>query len=124
MSRLVATAVVLALLAASPVLAQSHDPAVGSGNLGSPYAAVELSPAARRGLIYVKANCAECHAIEQVGASSMASAPPLRDLNIRYPVADLQRPLSEGIHPKMPRMQLTAGQLMDVIAYLKTLRLR
>jgi hypothetical protein len=42
-------------------------------------------------------------------------------LRLRYPVADLQRPLLEGIHPAMPRFQLTPSQVMDVMAYLKTL---
>src|SRR6516162_10116717 len=44
---------------------------------------------------------------------------PSRALRLRYPVADLQRPLLEGIHPAMPRFQLTPSQVMDVMAYLK-----
>jgi cytochrome c553 len=117
------TAVVLATLAATLALAQSYDPGIGSGNITTSSISIpELSPGARRGLIFVKVNCAECHAIDQVSVSPLATAPPLRELNIRYPVADLQRPLAEGIHPQMPRIQLTAGQLADVIAYLKALR--
>ncbi len=49
-------------------------------------------------------------------------APPLRALYLRYPVADLQRPLAEGIHPVMPRFRLEPDQVEDVMAYLKTLR--
>jgi mono/diheme cytochrome c family protein len=115
-------AVALATMAGSSVFAQSHDPAIGTGNIASsPFTGLELSPGERRGLIFVKANCAQCHAVDQFGASPLATAAPLRDLNVRYPVADLQRPLAEGI-PRMPRFQLTAGQLADVMAYLKALK--
>jgi hypothetical protein len=37
------------------------------------------------------------------------------------PVEDLQRPLAEGIHPKMPLFQLTQAEIIDLMAYLKTL---
>jgi hypothetical protein len=39
----------------------------------------------------------------------------------KYPVQDLQRPLAEGIHPKMPLFQLTPAQITDLMAYLKAL---
>jgi cytochrome c len=42
-------------------------------------------------------------------------------LHLKYPVSDLQRPLAQGIHPDMPRFQLDAGQVEDIMAYLKTL---
>jgi hypothetical protein len=41
-------------------------------------------------------------------------------LRIRYAVADLQRPLAEGMHK--PPFRLTTGQLADVMTYLKTLQ--
>ena len=81
----------------------------------------EESPAERRGLIFVREYCSQCHAIGKVGGSRLANAAPFRALRLRYPVADLQRPLLEGIHPVMPRFQLTPSQVMDVMAYLKTL---
>ena len=81
----------------------------------------EESPAERRGLIFVREYCSQCHAIGKVGGSRLANAAPFRALRLRYPVADLQRPLLEGIHPAMPRFQLTPSQVMDVMAYLKTL---
>jgi hypothetical protein len=37
-------------------------------------------------------------------------------------VADLQRPLAEGVHPMMPLFRLSPGEIEDVMAYLKTLR--
>jgi cytochrome c len=82
-------------------------------------ASAQESPAERRGLIFVREYCSQCHAIGKVGGS--ANAAPFRALRLRYPVADLQRPLLEGVHPAMPRFQLTPSQVMDVMAYLKTL---
>ena len=80
----------------------------------------EESPAERRGLIFVREYCSQCHAIGKAGGSRLPNAAPFRALRLRYPVADLQRPLLEGIHPAMPRFQLTPNQVMDVMAYLKT----
>jgi cytochrome c len=79
------------------------------------------SPAERRGLRFVTLNCARCHAIDKVGESPLAIAPPFRTLHLKYPVEDLQRPLAQGVHPIMPRFQLDASQVDDVMAYLKTL---
>lgn len=89
-----------------------------------PYAgevAVAESPAERRGLRFARVHCAACHAIERVGESPLPIAPPFRTLRLKYPIADLQRPLAEGIHPVMPRFQLEPGQVADLMAYLKTL---
>ncbi len=83
-----------------------------------------MSPAAQRGLAYVRTHCAECHAIDKVSPSRLRAAAPLRDLHHRYPVDDLAESLAEGIrtgHPSMPEYQLDPGQVGDVIAYLKTL---
>src|SRR5215204_3722722 len=118
-----AAAMTVAVVVTSPALPQSSDPHIGSGNLDLSLSSFEpQSPAARRGLIFVRVNCAQCHAIDRTSASPLASAPPLRNLRIKYPVADLQRPLAEGIHPMMPPIRLTAGQVGDVIAYLKALQ--
>src|ERR1700737_1301206 len=64
--------------------------------------ALAESPAERRGLRYVRLHCAECHAIDKVGESPLAIAPPFRTLHLKYSVADLQRPLAQGAHPGMP----------------------
>jgi cytochrome c len=77
--------------------------------------------AVQRGHIFVRAHCSQCHAIDKSGASPLATATSFRTLRLRYPVADLQRPLLEGIHPAMPRFQLTPGQVFDVMSYLRTL---
>jgi cytochrome c len=87
-------------------------------------AGAQQSPAAQRGLTFVRVNCAQCHAIGKVGDSPLAIAPPFRGLHLRYPIESLERPLAEGItasHPTMPQFRLDADQIADVIAYLKTL---
>jgi mono/diheme cytochrome c family protein len=78
-------------------------------------------PAERRGWRFVRVHCSRCHAIDQVGESPLATAPPFRTLRLKYPVADLQRPLANGVHQVMPRFQLEAGQVEDIMAYLNTL---
>jgi cytochrome c len=80
--------------------------------------------AEQRGLAFVQAHCARCHAIGRSGASPLAAAPAFRTLHQRYPIEDLEEPLAEGIvtgHPAMPEFQLDPGQVGDVIVYLKSL---
>lgn len=104
---------VQAALAAACVLIGSAAPA-----------AAQMSPAAQRGLNYVRVHCSRCHSIDKVSPSPLAIAPPLRTLHEHYPVEDLEEPLAEGIrtaHPTMPEFRLDPGQVGDVIAYLKTL---
>jgi mono/diheme cytochrome c family protein len=84
----------------------------------------QLSPAAQRGLTFVRANCERCHSVLRVGPSPLSVAPPFRTLHTRYPVEDLAESLAEGIrtgHPTMPEFRLDPGQVADVIAYLKSL---
>jgi mono/diheme cytochrome c family protein len=90
-----------------------------SAGVGQAHAA-----AADRGLTFVKANCAICHAIGRHDESPLAIAPPLRTLHELYPVEELEESLAEGIvtgHPSMPQFQLDLAQINDLIAYLKTL---
>ena len=87
-------------------------------------AADVLSPAAQRGLVLVRANCMQCHAIDKTSDSPLRIAPPFRTLHTKYPIDSLRRPLSEGIvagHPTMPVFRFDPGQIEDVIAYLRTL---
>lgn len=117
------TAMMIIALSARPAdvaVAQSPpDLAVAKSPLDP---AVAQSPAARRGLRFVKVHCARCHAIDKVGASPLAMAPPFHTLHLKYPVADLQRPLTQGVHPTMPRFWLEPHQVDDVMAYLRTLK--
>jgi cytochrome c len=87
-------------------------------------ALAQVSPAAQRGLTFVRVHCAQCHAINKVGESPLTIAPPFRTLHLKSPIESLRRPLSEGIvagHPTMPQFRLEADQVNDVIAYLETL---
>jgi mono/diheme cytochrome c family protein len=83
------------------------------------------SPAAQRGLTFVRAHCAQCHSIDKASESPLAVAPPFRTLHLKYPIETLERPLAEGVitsHPTMPQFRLEPDQIRDVIAYLKTLK--
>jgi cytochrome c len=86
------------------------------------FALAEELPAERRGLRFVRLHCAQCHAIDNLGASPLTNAPPFRTLHLKYAIADLQRPLAEGIHPTMPLFRLTTAEIEDVMEYLKSLR--
>jgi len=81
------------------------------------------SPAAQRGLTFVRVHCAQCHAIDKVSDSPLAIAPPFRTLHLKFPIENLRRRLAEGIvadHPTMPQFRLDPDQLADVMAYLQT----
>jgi cytochrome c len=80
------------------------------------------TPAERRGLRFLNLHCAHCHAVAQTDESPLSRAPPLRTLHLKYPVADLRRPLAKGVHPIMPRFELEPDEVDDIMAYLKTLQ--
>ena len=89
-----------------------------------PTLAASTEPRAQRGRTFAQANCAQCHAIGQVGESPLRIAPPFRKLHERYPVETLAEALAEGIvtgHPSMPEFRLDVAQIKDLIAYLKSL---
>ena len=82
------------------------------------------SPAAQRGLTFVRTHCAQCHSIDKVSDSPLAVAPPFRTFHQKFPIESLRRRLAEGImatHPTMPQFRLDADQISDVLAYLQTL---
>jgi cytochrome c len=77
-----------------------------------------------RGRAFAQTSCARCHAIGPVGESPLPKAPPFRTLHLRYPVEDIVESLAEGIrtaHPAMPEFQLDGAQIVNLIAYLKSL---
>jgi cytochrome c len=81
------------------------------------------SPAAQRGLTFVRVHCAQCHAIDKVSDSPLTIAPPFRTLHLKFPIESLRRRLAEGIvadHPTMPQFRLDPDQIADVMAYLQT----
>ena len=70
-------------------------------------------------------NCAACHAVAEEGDSPLAAAPLFRTLGQRYPVADLQEALAEGIltaHPDMPEFAFDPDDVAAIIAYLEWLQ--
>jgi cytochrome c len=83
------------------------------------------SPAAQRGLTFVRVHCAQCHSIDKVSESPLTIAPPFRTLHQKFPIESLRPRLAEGImatHPTMPQFRLDADQISDVIAYIGTLQ--
>jgi mono/diheme cytochrome c family protein len=90
--RLVIALVAFLSLASSPALAQS--------------------PAAQRGLTFVRVHCAQCHAVDKVSDSPLTIAPPFRTLHLKFPIESLRRRLAEGIvadHPTMPQIPARSG---------------
>lgn len=66
-----------------------------------------------------------CHAIGKAGDSPNPIAPPFRRLHERYPVENLAEALAEGIlvgHPEMPEFRFSAHEVLDIIAYLKSIQ--
>lgn len=98
----------------------------GSSPVSEAATPVVLADPVARGRLLVQARCAACHAVEAAGDSPAATAPPLRTLGQRYPVANLQEAFAEGIstgHPQMPQFVLEAGQVQDLIAYLESIQI-
>lgn len=94
------------------------DPATNAGSIGDPWGA---PGSATRGAVLAETRCAACHATGPTGASPMTGAPPFRGLAQRYPVANLQEALAEGLvtaHPAMPEITLEEKDIADLIAYL------
>jgi mono/diheme cytochrome c family protein len=77
-----------------------------------------------RGLAFVQANCARCHAIGRTDESPYAPAPPFRTLSAKYDVDGLAEAFAEGIEvghrgeQEMPVFELTPPQIDDLVAYL------
>jgi len=78
-----------------------------------------------RGLAFVQANCARCHAIGRTESSPYEPAPPFRTLSAKYDVDGLAEAFAEGIEvghrgaQEMPVFELTPPQIDDLVAYLK-----
>lgn len=87
--------------------------------------AASAQQSAERGRTLVELNCASCHAVGPEGASQLAAAPPFRVLGQRYPLADLEEALAEGImtaHPGMPQFEFQPDDVSAIIAYLETIQ--
>jgi mono/diheme cytochrome c family protein len=78
-----------------------------------------------KGRMLVEQNCARCHATGAEDVSPFAPAPPFRELGQRYPIADLEEALAEGIltgHPAMPEFAFEPDDIAGIIAYLQSIQ--
>src|SRR5215813_2245126 len=65
--------------------------------------ALAQSPAAQRGLTFVRVHCAQCHAVDKVSDSPLTIAPPFRTLHLKFPIESLRRRLAEASLPTIRR---------------------
>lgn len=78
-----------------------------------------------RGKALVEKRCSRCHSIGRAGNSRHQDAPAFRTLAKRYPLANLEESLAEGIstgHPDMPEFQIQPREISEVIRYLSTVQ--
>lgn len=82
-----------------------------------------------RGKAIAAKNCGGCHAISRSGASPNLKSPPFRLLARKYPLANLEEALGEGIivgHEglDMPPFQFDPRQIEALLAYLGSIQKR
>lgn len=93
--------------------------------LGSALAAGK--DAVKAGEAVARANCGRCHAVGRTGESPNPKSPPFRHLARRYPIANLEEALGEGIvvgHEglEMPQFQFDAKEVEALLAYLNSIQ--
>jgi cytochrome c len=81
----------------------------------------------QRGRVIAKTNCARCHAVGTSGASVNPKAPPFRHIARKYPLANLEEALAEGIvvgheGSEMPPFALSTEQIEALLAYLSSIQ--
>lgn len=100
----------------------------GGGAVGqtpAPKATPELeAPSPERGQAFAQKFCQECHLVDGGGAvTAQAGLPTLRGLaNKPGQSGERIRNVLINPHPPMPDMQVSAQEILDVIAYMETLR--
>lgn len=104
---LAAIAAALAGLVATAVVAQDAD-----------------VPSPERGLAFAQRFCKECHLVEGSGTTAVpAGIPTLRGIaNRADQTGDRIRNVLINPHPPMPDMQVSSQEILDLLAYLETLR--
>jgi cytochrome c len=90
-------------------------------------ASVKAETLVEKGRAIAEANCSRCHAIGKSGESPNPKSPPFRTLASKYPLADLEEALAEGIvvgHEgvEMPAFVLTPPQIEALLAYLASVQ--
>ncbi|WP_363350152.1 cytochrome c [Methylocystis echinoides] len=97
------------------------------------FAAAQPAPpsksALKQGEAIAKNNCGACHAVGRRGASPNPKSPPFRSLARRYPLANLEEALGEGIvvgHEglDMPQFRFETGEVEALLAYLASIQKR
>lgn len=91
------------------------------------FAASADSALIARGRIIAEKNCGRCHAVGRSGESPNPKSPPFRTLAQKYPLADLEEALGEGIlvgheGAEMPQFRLDATQIEALLAYLASIQ--
>ena len=90
-------------------------------------ACAQASGSTARGAAVADRYCGGCHATGAAGDSVVAKAPVFRELHKRFMVQDLEDHLMIQLlnsHVDMPRFNLSAEELTDLIAYLKIVQTR
>jgi tetratricopeptide (TPR) repeat protein len=78
----------------------------------------------RRGKVLAETNCSGCHAIGTESVSPNKSAPAFRDLQRRYRMLSLRKPITRGIaapHDQMPQFALSNDDVDMIVAYINSL---
>lgn len=75
---------------------------------------------AKHGAVIAKRWCAACHVVASDQQSASADVPPFADIARRRDPRDLAVFLADP-HPKMPDMNLSRGEIDDIVAYIRSL---
>jgi mono/diheme cytochrome c family protein len=101
--------------------------AIGALELFAPVENARAEAVLKRGRVIALENCGRCHAVGLKGESPNPKSPPFRHLSRKYPLANLEEALGEGIvvgHEgrEMPQFRLTAEQIEALLAYLGSIQ--
>jgi cytochrome c2 len=79
-----------------------------------------LAADAERGEIIAKRWCAACHLVSSDQTRANSDAPSFSSIARKKSTEKLTAFLTDP-HPKMPDMNLTRGEIADIVAYIKSL---
>jgi cytochrome c len=83
----------------------------------------EIEPSAEKGLTLAERLCSGCHVVETASKTVPAGIPPLRAIaNMPGQTAAHIMSILIKPHAPMPDMQLSRQEILDITAYLDTLR--
>jgi cytochrome c len=107
------------------LLAAWAGPAIAQTDTIPPKAKPDLEvPSPEKGLAFAQRFCKECHVVDGSGATTaQAGIPSLRGIaNKPGQSGERIRNVLINPHPPMPDMQVSAQEILDILAYLETLR--